>query len=122
MSAYTLASSSVARIYVKRAHPLARATPSARVAPAIVARAAVEDKDLGAEPSAAMLEFAERGFPSDAGEGEEDEGDITDPRARDRQMNRVMEEIHELVDAEQEVLNKAFALVAQLEKQLGKKK
>jgi hypothetical protein len=70
--------------------------------------------DPGAEPSSTMLEFAEAGFPSDAGEGDEDDGDVLDPRARDRQMNRVVEEIHELVDAELDVLGRAFALVDKL--------
>ncbi|ABO95834.1 predicted protein [Ostreococcus lucimarinus CCE9901] len=51
-----------------------------------------------------MLEFAEAGFPSD-------EDDVLDPRARDRAMNKVVDEIHELNAAETEVLNKAFELV-----------
>lgn len=116
MSAYTLAASAVTRIYVPRNHPLARAPRTARIPAAIVARAAADDvvADPGAEPSSTMLEFAEAGFPSDAGEGDEDDGDVLDPRARDRQMNRVVEEIHELVDAELDVLGRAFALVDKL--------
>jgi hypothetical protein len=51
-----------------------------------------------------MMEFAEAGFPSD-------EDDVLDPRARDRAMNKVVDEIHALNAAETEVLNKAFELV-----------
>jgi SNF2 family DNA or RNA helicase len=51
-----------------------------------------------------MLEFAEAGFPSE-------EDDVVDPRARDRAMNRVVDEIHELNQAENEVLEEAFKLV-----------
>lgn len=61
----------------------------------------------GATPSSAMLEFAEAGFPSD-------EDDVMDPRARDRAMNRVVEEIQELNKAEEDILNKAFALAEKL--------
>ena len=63
-----------------------------------------EGDDEGAAPSRSMLEFAEAGFPSD-------EDDVLDPRARDRAMNKVVDEIHELNAAETEVLNKAFELV-----------
>lgn len=123
MPSHTLAVSSVTRIYVPAHHPLARAPRTARVTPGFVLRAAAASNerdgddvvaDPGAEPSSAMLAFAEAGFPSDAGEGDEDEGDVLDPRARDRQMNRVVDEIHELVDAELDVLERAFALVDKL--------
>lgn len=63
-----------------------------------------DDVDVGATPSRSMLEFAEAGFPSE-------EDDVVDPRARDRAMNRVVDEIHELNQAENEVLEEAFKLV-----------
>jgi hypothetical protein len=94
------------------ARPPARATTRverARARGAITRRATDADgadaaNEPGAEPSAAMLEFGEAGFPSD-------EDDVLDPRARDRAMNKVVDEIHELNAAETEVLNKAFELV-----------
>ena len=63
-----------------------------------------EGDDEGAAPSRSMLEFAEAGFPSE-------EDDVVDPRARDRAMNKVVDEIHELTRAESEVLEEAFKLV-----------
>lgn len=65
------------------------------------------DDEPGSTPSEAMMEFAEAGFPSD-------EDDVMDPRARDRAMNRVVEEIQELNKAEEEVLTAAFDLVEKL--------
>ena len=65
------------------------------------------DDEPGSMPSEAMMEFAEAGFPSD-------EDDVMDPRARDRAMNRVVEEIQELNKAEEEVLTAAFDLVEKL--------
>ena len=91
--------------------PLARAVHRARESTSrvVVRRANPNvsengDEDAGATPSPAMLEFAEAGFPSD-------DDDVLDPRARDRAMNRVVDEIHELNKAEEEVLAKAFELV-----------
>lgn len=66
-----------------------------------------DDDEPGSTPSEAMMEFAEAGFPSD-------EDDVMDPRARDRAMNRVVEEIQELNKAEEEVLTAAFDLVEKL--------
>ena len=83
------ARASVSRVVARRAAPDAREE---------------DDEEVGAAPSPAMLEFAEAGFPSD-------EDDVLDPRARDRAMNRVVDEIHELNKAEEEVLAKAFELV-----------
>jgi hypothetical protein len=66
-----------------------------------------DDDEPGSIPSEAMMEFAEAGFPSD-------EDDVMDPRARDRAMNRVVDEIQELNKAEEEVLTAAFDLVEKL--------
>ena len=66
-----------------------------------------DDDEPCSTPSEAMMEFAEAGFPSA-------EDDVMDPRARDRAMNRVVEEIQELNKAEEEVLTAAFDLVEKL--------
>lgn len=85
-----------------RRHRVARVT--VRAAERHDAEKEDDDVDVGATPSRSMLEFAEAGFPSE-------EDDVVDPRARDRAMNRVVDEIHELNQAENEVLEEAFKLV-----------
>ena len=88
----------------RRAATTKRTTRLARIASVRAASEDVDSTSDDAEPSPSMLEFAESGFPSD-------EDDVMDPRARYRAMNKVVDEIHELNKAEEEVLNKAFKLV-----------
>ena len=73
---------------------------------------ATEDETEDAETmearvSGAMQEFADAGFPSD-------EGDAQDPVSRTKAMNGAVEDLNTLMDAEVEVLGKAFDLLEQL--------
>ena len=63
---------------------------------------------MEARVSGAMQEFADAGFPSD-------EGDAQDPVSRTKAMNGAVEDLNTLMDAEVEVLGKAFDLLEQLE-------
>ena len=54
-----------------------------------------------------MQEFADAGFPSE-------EGDAQDPVSRTKAMNGAVEDLNNLMDAEVEVLGKAFDLLEQL--------
>ena len=62
---------------------------------------------MEARVSGAMQEFADAGFPSD-------EGDAQDPVSRTKAMNGAVEDLNTLMDAEVEVLGKAFDLLEQL--------
>ena len=89
----------------------------ARAAPSAARVCATEDETEDAETedietmearvSGAMQEFADAGFPSD-------EGDAQDPVSRTKAMNGAVEDLNTLMDAEVEVLGKAFDLLEQL--------
>ena len=88
-----------------------RAAPSARCACATedeTEDAETEDiETMEARVSGAMQEFADAGFPSG-------EGDAQDPVSRTKAMNGAVEDLNTLMDAEVEVLGKAFDLLEQL--------
>lgn len=66
-----------------------------------------DSETMEARVSGAMQEFADAGFPSD-------EGDAQDPVSRTKAMNGAVDDLNTLMDAEVEVLGKAFDLLEQL--------
>ena len=92
------------------AKPAARSL-SSRAERSVRVRATEDETDdaetMEARVSGAMQEFADAGFPSD-------EGDAQDPVSRTKAMNGAVEDLNTLMDAEVEVLGKAFDLLEQL--------
>ena len=100
-----------ARIRARGPTKSAARSLSSRAERSVRVRATEDETDdaetMEARVSGAMQEFADAGFPSE-------EGDAQDPVSRTKAMNGAVEDLNTLMDAEVEVLGKAFDLLEKL--------